>query len=235
VNPYGHWYCFGNRFLLGFVGNSMRPLFLLLLGAFSVCAQPFSFGVKGGVPLTDFVDIVQSPDRVDFHTNTSRYIVGPTVELRLPFGFGVELDALYRHLNYTSSGGLIDTIANSKTTGNAWEFPLLAKYRFPSEVVRPYVDAGIAWDTLQGLKQTVTNTVIASGITTTTTTSNPAELHKNTTTGFVIGAGIDVHALLIHISPEVRYTRWGAQHFLSSNGGLQSSQNQAEFLLGITF
>jgi opacity protein-like surface antigen len=215
------------------VGNSMRPLFLLLLGAVSVCAQPFGFGVKGGVPVTDFLDTVQNPE--NFHTSTSRYIIGPTVELRLPFGFGVELDALYRHLNYTSSGNLVDVIVNSRTTGNAWEFPLLAKYRFPSKVVRPYVDAGIAWDTLQGLTQTVTNTLIPGGITHTTTSSNPAELHKNTTTGFVVGAGLDVHVLVIHISPEVRYTRWGAEHFLSPNGGLQSNQNQAEFLVGITF
>ncbi len=185
--------------------------------------------------MTDFLDTVQNPDMLNFHTSTSRYIIGPTVELRLPFGFGVELDALYRHLNYTSGGNLIDVIQNGNTTGNAWEFPLLAKYRFPSKVVRPYVDAGVAWDTLQGLKQTVTSTVIASGLTGTRSTSTPAELHKKTTSGFVIGAGIDVHVLLIHISPEVRYTRWGAEHFLSSNGGLSSNQNQAEFLVGITF
>lgn len=211
----------------------MRPLCLLLLGVFSAFAQPFGFGVKGGVPVTDFLDTVQNPE--NFHTTTSRYIIGPTVELRLPFGFGVELDALYRHLNYTSSGNLVDVIVNSKTTGNAWEFPLLAKYRFPAKVMRPYVDAGVAWNTLQGLTQTVTRAVIPSHITTTTTTSNPAELNKNTTRGFVVGAGLDVHVLLIHISPEVRYTRWGAENFLSSNGGLRSNQNQAEFLLGITF
>ena len=51
----------------------------------------------------------------------------------------------------------------------------------------------------------------------------------------MIGAGLDIHALILHVSPEFRYTRWGAQHFLSSNGGLGSSQNQAEFLVGITF
>ena len=50
-----------------------------------------------------------------------------------------------------------------------------------------------------------------------------------------MGAGIDVHALIIHIAPEIRYTRWGAQHFLSSNGLLSSTQNQAEFLVGFTF
>ena len=211
----------------------MRPLLLLLFGATAAFSQPFSFGVNAGVPLTDFLSTVQSPN-FGFNSNTKRYIVGPTVELRLPFGLGIELDALYRRLDYTSSGNLIDVFISGNTTGNAWEFPLLAKYRFPSKVVRPYVDAGVAWDTLSGLKQTVTQTVFPTR-TTTTTTSNPAELNKNTVTGFVTGAGLDVKVLLIHLSPEIRYTRWGAQHFLSSNGGLQSNQNQAEFLLGITF
>jgi opacity protein-like surface antigen len=183
--------------------------------------------------MTDFLSTVQSPN-FGFNSNTKRYIVGPTVELRLPFGLGIELDALYRRLDYTSSTNLIDVFISGNTTGNAWEFPLLAKYRFPSKVLRPYVDAGVAWDTLSGLTQTVTQTLFPTR-TTTTTNSNPAELNKNTVMGFVTGAGLDVKVLLIHLSPEIRYTRWGAQHFLSSNGGLQSNQNQAEFLLGITF
>jgi opacity protein-like surface antigen len=211
----------------------MRPLYLLLFGAAAAFSQPFSFGVKAGVPMTDFLSTVQSPN-FGFNSNTKRYIVGPTVELRLPFGLGIELDALYRRLDYTSTSNLIDVFTSGSTTGNAWEFPLLAKYRFPSKVVRPYVDAGVAWDTLSGLTQTITQTVLPSR-TTTTTTSNPAELNQNTVRGFVAGAGVDLKVLLIHLSPEIRYTRWGAQHFLSSNGGLQSNQNQAEFLLGITF
>ena len=39
-----------------------------------------------------------------------------------------------------------------KTTGNDWEFPLLAKYRFHLKAVRPYVDAGIAWETLDRIE-----------------------------------------------------------------------------------
>ncbi len=50
-----------------------------------------------------------------------------------------------------------------------------------------------------------------------------------------MGAGLDVKALLIHIAPEVRFTRWGARHFIDPNGLFDSKQNQAEFLVGITF
>ena len=159
----------------------MRPLFLLLFGAAAAFAQPFSFGVKAGVPLTDFFSTVQSAN-FGFNSTTNRYIVGPTVELRLPFGLGVEFDVLYRHLNYAGSSFGVDVLTSSSTTGNAWEFPLLAKYRFPSKVVRPYVDAGVAWDTLSGLTQSITTTVFPNHVTT-TTTSNPAELNQNTVMG----------------------------------------------------
>lgn len=214
----------------------MRPLLLFLLSAMGAGAQPFSFGVRGGVPLTDFFHTVQGVRAGGFGylSSVDRYIVGPTVELRLPFGLGIELDALYRHLNYSGSLQGVDALTSVTTTGNAWEFPLLAKYRFPTKIARPYVDAGIAWDTLSGLKQSITTTVIPNH-TSTSTTSNPQELNHNTTRGFVTGVGVDVHLLFLHVSPEIRYTRWGSQHFLSTNGGLSSRQNQAEFLVGITF
>lgn len=215
--------------------SGMR-LLLCLAGALAAGAQPISFGVKAGVPVTDSLNTSQGFN-VNFTSANNRYLVGPTVELKLPFGLGVEFDALYRRLNYNGRFFGVDTSETSRTTGNAWEFPLLAKYRFPTKVVRPYVDAGIAWDTLSGLSQTATTFGIPTGIVT-TTTSNPPELRHTTTTGFVIGGGIDVHALIVHVSPEIRYTRWGSQHFLFSNpngGGLHSNQDQVELLVGITF
>ena len=211
----------------------MRPLFLLLFGAVSALAQPFSFGVKAGVPLNEFLNAAQS-QQFAFNTTTNRYIVGPTAELHLPFGLGVEFDILYRHFDYNGSGALAGVVTSSGTTGSAWEFPLLAKYRFPMKMVHPYVDAGVAWDTLSGLTQTIANTV-APGHTTTTTTSSPAELNTTATRGFVMGAGLSVKVLVIHLSPEIRFTRWGAQHFIDPNGLLHSNLNQGEFLLGITF
>jgi hypothetical protein len=208
----------------------MRSLSLFLLGAVSAFSQPFTAGVKVGVPLTDFFQTVQNVSS----SIPNRYIAGVTAELRLPFGLGVEVDALYRRLHYDATvSNPLSGITTDRTTANSWEFPLLLKYRFPSKIVRPYVDAGVAWDTLSGLTDTITQT-IAPTPTSTRTTSNPASLQHNTTTGFVIGAGLDVHAIVVHISPEIRYTRWGTGHF-NLNGVLNSNQNQAEFLVGITF
>lgn len=208
----------------------MRSLLLFLLGAVSACSQPITAGVKLGVPLTDFFSTVQNVST----SIPNRYIAGLTVELRLPFGLGVEADALYRRLHYQDTiSNPLNGITTDRTTANSWEFPLLVKYRFPSKIVRPFVDAGIAFDTLSGLTDTVTQT-IAPTPTTSRTTSNPSSLQHNTTKGFVIGGGVDIHAIVIHISPEIRYTRWGSTHFNLDNV-LHSNQNQAEFLLGITF
>ena len=218
----------------------MKSLFLFLFSATAALAQPISFGVKAGVPLTDFVSTAKTIGANNYNIFTShinRYIVGATGELRLPLGLSIELDALYRRLNYQNNSGstgitTVNTVAN--TSGNAWEFPLLAKYRFAGKTLRPFLDAGVAWDTLQGLKQDVTS-VVGPAPTTRTGTSTPAELAHKTTRGYVLGAGLDIKLLVLHIQPEVRFTRWGAQHFVDPNALLHSNLNQGEFLVGITF
>ena len=208
---------------------------LFILAAAAASPQPFSIGVKGGMPMTDFVDVVRAQN-ISASTTTNRYIVGVTGEARLPFGLGVEVDVLYRHFRFNSSSGvsnLTTNITNIDTTAGAWEFPVLAKYRFKGKFVRPFVDGGVAWDKLSGLTQTVKNVVAT--VTHSTTTSSPAELANSTTRGYVLGGGLDLKLLLIHITPEVRLTRWGAKHFIDTTGIVNSKQNQAEFLVGITF
>lgn len=217
----------------------MRPILLpligVLIGASTALAQPFALGVRGGVPLTDFINTVTSPDPSldSFGAKTNRYILGPTAEIYLPWGFGLEFDALYRHLNYNVHGEVADLITSGRTTGNAWEFPLLAKYRFPIPGIKPFVDAGVSFDTLGGLKQTIMD-ILPSG-TTTTTTSHPGELRHDTIFGVVAGGGLDIRLAFVHLLPEVRYTRWNSGHFRDANDLLRWNQNQAEFLLGITF
>jgi Outer membrane protein beta-barrel domain len=228
----------------------MRILLLFLGGVGLAAAQPFSFGVKGGLPLTDFFDAVNS-DNLGYFSSTNRYIVGPTVELHLPFGLGIEFDALYRHLHYSSAFNLVDTLVNSSTESGSWEFPLLIKYRFKAPLARPFIDGGVAWDTLSGVSQTIEQTAIATGVVSSSSSSSPAELRQSTVNGIVFGGGFDIHLPLIHVLPEIRYTHWNSQQFSSTGiavpvpagtgvttvgtGSLSSSQNQVEFLVGITF
>jgi len=214
----------------------MRPVLLLILGSISSFAQPFAAGIKVGAPLTDSLSPGSLGVSYTLAPETRHYLVGGTLELRVTRGFAVEFDALYRRQDYTGAGNVIlsPVYYNTATTAGNWEFPLLLKYRFHFPVVRPYVDAGAAGDTLAGLKQTITETVpgfvTGSGV---TTTNSPPELYQKATAGFVLGAGVDIHAIFLHISPEVRYTRWAAAQF--NYGTFHSNQNQAEFPMGLTF
>ena len=200
----------------------MRPVLLFLLGSIPVFAQPFSAGIKAGVPLTDPLDATQNP-LFEYNAPTQRYIIGGMAEVRLPLGLGVEFDALYRNLQYSSGPSSSISISAS---GSNWEFPLLLKYRFHFPVVRPYVDGGVAWDTITGLKETLDQVAASPG------------LLRNTTMGYVVGAGVDIHAIFLHISPELRYARWSSPQISEVQSGvteLQTNQNQLEFLVGITF
>src|SRR6516225_6844770 len=78
----------------------MRPSLLLIAVASTAFAQPFSVGVKAGLPLRDFFRVVNT-GTFGYFSTSDRYIVAPMAELRLPFGLGVEFDALYRHLQFT--------------------------------------------------------------------------------------------------------------------------------------
>ena len=112
--------------------NSSLLLVSTLIASSPVFGQHlFSFGVKGGVPLTN-----------DFSfnlTSEKNYVVGPMAELNLPGGVSVEADALYRPLTWA-----IPYEERLRTTNyNSWEFPILGKYHlFHTPLVKPYVEGG---------------------------------------------------------------------------------------------
>ena len=175
-----------------------------LLFALSLSAQPVSFGLRAGTPLDDA--FVNDGGKFSFSHDTQRLVIGPTIELRLPFHLGLEADALYRRYNI---GGTV----------NHWEFPILVKYRFSgAPLVHPFVNAGPSFNHV----------------------SDPGmflDRPNASTAGFTIGAGIEVRALILRLSPELRYTRWRDKNIdlAPSNSGLSSNQNQFEFLVGFTF
>src|SRR5215469_11968869 len=77
----------------------MRLFALFALGAFSAFSQPLAFGVKGGAPLSGLLDTTANSVEIATST-TDPYVVGPTVEVRLPQNLAIEFDALFRHFRY---------------------------------------------------------------------------------------------------------------------------------------
>src|SRR5437870_13108991 len=111
----------------------MRRLWCVavLLTGSAWAAGPLGFGIRGGLPLTDFFDNVNNGNCI-LKSSTNRYIIGPSFELRLPSGCGPAVDALYRRFNYDTSFNLVDVLTNNGTTRNAWAFPLRTKHRLPT-------------------------------------------------------------------------------------------------------
>ncbi|MGH9664638.1 MAG: porin family protein, partial [Bryobacteraceae bacterium] len=202
--------------------------------ATAALSQPVSIGVKIGAPLSDAFNIATGS--TTYTDNTHRYVVGPSLELRLPVHFSVEADALYKSFEYQSISNIGDTIFHSSTSSGSWEFPILLKYRILPDLplIRPYLEAGPSFSRLSGVKNLFSCTgSLCGGAASGSTT--PSELNHNSNYGLTFGAGIDFHVILLHIAPEVRYTRWGFENFSSVGGLLSSNQNQAEFLVGISF
>ena len=116
---------------------------------------------QGRRAIDDFLNAKQFPPGTSIETATSTtnpYILGPTVELRLPANFSVQFDALFRHVRYQWALNLIGNHSQTTATSNAWEFPILLKYKLPGRFLRPYIAGGVAWDRVQGLSATISST-----------------------------------------------------------------------------
>ncbi len=165
-------------------------------------------GVKAGVPFTDLLKaagVITGPQAVLSQGNN--YIVGPVVELRLPFGFAIEADGLYRGTNYhVANAGNAPTAIQS----SSWEIPYLAKFRFPIPLLKPFVVAGGAYRTFPDLPPGVTAT------------------HN----GVVGGAGLELRIGRVRLSGEARYLRWGEP---PPNDLAHLTQDQGEVLFGLIF
>jgi opacity protein-like surface antigen len=201
----------------------------IVLAVLAVPAMPqnLSFGGKVGVPVIDpFVLSSSLSSLNNYSFIAQRYTVGPTFELELPYKLNFQADALYKHLHYVSNPFGFNTF-QATTTANSWEFPLVVKRYLLGEATRPYGDLGVSFRHVGG-STTFSNSVFRA-------TQDPLELVHPWSTGFVAGGGVDVGYGSIHISPEIRYTRWATENFNASNGVLSSNLNSLDILISVTF
>lgn len=196
----------------------MRKFVLFLfLAANSFAAGPFLIGVRGGVPLNDIVDTVN--DNGNFSSATRRYVIGPTLGVKLPIGLSVEGDALYQRLSidFASNGGNSTVVSAS---ANSWTFPVMLKWTAPGPVA-PFIGAGVSVRHLSDFGN------VGDFLTGTD--------YQNST-GFVVGGGICLKAGPVRITPEIRWTRYGEANFGSAAQDFYKvNRNQAQILVGLTF
>ena len=204
---------------------------ILILAAVAANAQIISFGVKVGLPMTAVSESGTTDGRIggSFDFSMRRYTVGPTVEVRIPFGFRVEVDGLYKRVGLQSFSGPAPNgeFIQTGERANAWEIPMLLKRRFHRGRFAPYGSVGAALRTIGDLHYDMLTTPDFPGYAPTrqqfTFPSN-----EPLAVGIVAAGGVSIKALPIRIEPEIRYTHWTSQRFLAST-------EQVELLVGMMF
>lgn len=187
-------------------------LLLGLTASSSFAGQFLSVGIKAGIPFTDAFNsdtFAGSPFSNQSYSGGLGYLVGPMGEVHLPLGLSVEADALYRPLYITN---VFAPGHPSSDTYSSWEFPILAKWRFPFPLIKPYIEGGPSFRTVGGRAG---NYLSNDGLT--------------------FGVGIEVRVARVRIGPELRFTHWGSDASGASVNGFSSNQNQGEFLVGFSF
>lgn len=196
----------------------VKGAFLASLFAASAFAQQaLSVGVLAGAPFTDVVSATNAGTLTSVPKSTN-FTIGPMVQVDLPAGFRVEVDAMYRPYSFSETGPL-GVVTNISAMD--WTFPILGQYRLMAKSkVSPFVSAGLSFDHLSNISSAAKNI-----------TSGTGQLLRQSNAGVVLGGGVDFKIVpLFRISGELRYTHQGSADF----AGL-SNLNQAELLIGVHF
>jgi hypothetical protein len=201
-------------------------LFVLACLAVPLQAQlPIGFGLKGGARLTDFTEAFSNQTSGQTNQNTVQdhvYTIGPYAELHLPIGFSLEADLLYKKSASTYSQ-IIPLLGNSRQFNfDSFDLPILAKKKFGAKgaFFRPFVEGGLANRYSTGLPGSVTLTTPITSIGT----------HSGWQEGIVLGGGVELKVLILRISGELRWTRFGN---ISTSTLPKLNANQAELLIGV--
>jgi hypothetical protein len=197
----------------------------LLSAAGVLFGQSTAIGVVGGLRTTD-----------DFQygvTSESRpYVIGPSIEITLPLGFAIAFEALYERQGYSTSIGNAFYSSAIREADNIWEFPLLARYRFPVRRLRPFAEVGWVPRIMQGYQDQSGCSYVAY----LTCSSGRTHVSWPTTHGVAVGGGFDFSAGMLHLVPEVRYIHWNqpaVYGYFGDGPTYGSTQNQVDILLGI--
>jgi hypothetical protein len=182
----------------------------------------FSFGIVAGGSSTDDVSQTttfsfpmpnggQEIGQSRFYSMHKDYIVGPMVEFGLLPHVALEVDGLYRPMNFTLAVVPSNDPQNnnvSPSTVVTWEFPVLAKYRVTTHAVKPFAEVGPSFRSSGNLNGTAPSSY-----------------------GGTVGLGIEAHARKLKLAPVLRYTHWAGEGRYEPH----TRRNQLELLVGVSF
>lgn len=197
-----------------------------------------------------------------YNSETKRLLIGPAFRVEMQSGLGIEVDALYQRIDYDhatatvlAGPGAPNTRSFEQATANRWQFPLLIQYTrtLSKPNIGVFVEVGPSISHIANSRSTITTTTISP-----TASSGKTSItgQGGTLAGIVAGGGVDIPFLRAHLRPEFRYSHWFSQNGTFPAGivvagtivanlgsfttgpvvpSFRTTQNEASFLLGLTF
>ncbi|MCS6954606.1 MAG: porin family protein [Bryobacteraceae bacterium] len=136
------------------------------------------------------------------------WVGGGMLDIRFTDSWSLEVNGLFRQLNgQSASFGILEKrpARGSPHQIVTWQFPVLAKYRFQGQKLRPFVGLGPAFRTAGNV-------------------DDKAPSHH----GIAAGAGLEFRLGTLQVSPAIRYTLWAGDR----HGTYES--DQVELLVGFS-
>src|SRR5437870_9911621 len=113
----------------------MRFFAILLFVPLPVLPQTVHVGVRGGFPASGSLRTNQA-----YEASTQRHVIGPALEISLPYRFAVSADFLLL------AATLRVAAAPSHATVRSWELPVLLTYHARKLPAHPFVRAGLSFN-----------------------------------------------------------------------------------------
>ena len=174
-------------------------------------------------------------------TATSRFRLGPAIDLNLSRKLSIQAEAYFQGLQYTTvtqnytgtstSTGTLKSTVTELTKTSFWDFPVLLRYKGLSEhrlLSQTIVEGGF---NVRALTRIRTGTETLNADSTTAYNEIPAPGNR-LVRGAVAGIGFQfVDGYTIKTTPEIRYTHWFGTTFQSQS----SSSRTGQLELGLSF
>ena len=204
-------------------------------------------GVTGGIPLTPFILNTSAGNRTGSSRVTSaprRYTIGPYLEFHIHGPVGIETGALYKRFGFDTTstyfGSPVTGRTASTTTGNSWEFPILAKVhvRFLSRF-NGFLSAGPSIRRLTGVAEIGERTTLPTCPPPCAIqivdykTDSPIGMDRRISVGAALGAGFEFKIGTLRLDPGFRVTRWDSERTSSVGATSRLARTQAEVFLTV--
>lgn len=223
----------------------MRFWIMMLLFCLPAAAQfPIAVGVKAGVPVTELFETGSGSATHQFNSASSKtrpYTFGLSAAVNLRRRVGLEIDGLYRRVNYdlysvqhVSSGDGGEIYSWSGVSGNRLDIPVLLRW---SPVRSVFFTAGPTFGIHYGFNQRIhriQDLVLAGYSEQDIESSEVGELGGRLSQALTFGAGLDIPTGRVHVRPEVRYSHWTLQAF-DTNYYLKPKANEVTVFIGFEF